>query len=63
MSPKSGAGQFSVLDCGSNPKAWTVIFIQLRDIEEGDRTHMPTVKFSAIIRKVTEHVQPTAQPS
>jgi hypothetical protein len=51
------AGQFSALDCGANPEAWTEIFIQLWDIEEGDRTHMPAGKFYSIIRKVTEHVQ------
>ncbi|NNH41860.1 DUF6428 family protein [Rhizobium laguerreae] len=51
------AGQFSALDCGANPEAWAEIFIQLWDIEEGDRTHMPAGKFHAIIRKVTEHVQ------
>ena len=39
------AGQFSALDCGANPEAWTEIFIQLWDIEEGDRTHMPAGKF------------------
>ncbi|PDT28111.1 hypothetical protein CO660_18805 [Rhizobium sp. L9] len=51
------AGQFSGLDCGANPEAWTEIFIQLLDIEEGDRTHLPAGKFYSIIRKVTEHVQ------
>lgn len=51
------AGQFSGLDCGANPEAWTEIFIQLWDIEEGDRTHMPAGKFYSIIRKVTDHVQ------
>lgn len=51
------AGQFSGLDCGANPEAWTEIFIQLWDIEEGDRTHMPAGRFYSIIRKVTDHVQ------
>ena len=51
------AGQFLALDCGANLQAWTEIFIQLWDIEEGDRTHMPAGKFHAIIRKVTEHVR------
>jgi hypothetical protein len=51
------AGQFSALDCGANPEAWSEIFVQLWDIEEGDRTHMTAGKFSAIIRKVTEHVK------
>lgn len=49
------AGQFSALDCGANPEAWTEIFVQLWDVNE-DRTHMPAGKFFAIIRKVTEHV-------
>jgi hypothetical protein len=51
------AGQFAALDCGANPEAWAEIFVQLWDIEEGDRTHMPAGKFAAIIRKVSEHVQ------
>ncbi len=50
------AGQFSALDCGANPEAWSEIFVQLWDIDEGDRTHMTAGKFSAIIRKVSEHV-------
>ncbi|TPJ64599.1 DUF6428 family protein [Mesorhizobium sp. B2-6-1] len=49
------AGQFAALDCGANPESWVEIFVQLWDVEE-DRTHMPAGKFSAIIRKVTEHV-------
>ncbi|MFK0162844.1 DUF6428 family protein [Rhizobium sp. NPDC090279] len=51
------AGQFAALDCGANSEAWAEIFVQLWDIEEGDRTHMPAAKFAAIIRKVSEHVQ------
>lgn len=51
------AGQFAALDCGANPEAWSEIFVQLWDIVEGDRTHMPAGKFAAIIRKVSEHVQ------
>ncbi|WP_438750657.1 DUF6428 family protein [Pararhizobium sp. O133] len=50
------AGHFSALDCGANPEAWSEIFVQLWDIEEGDRTHMPARKFAAIVRKVAEHV-------
>ncbi|QPC91965.1 DUF6428 family protein [Mesorhizobium sp. INR15] len=49
------AGQFAALDCGANPESWSEIFVQLWDVNE-DRTHMPAGKFSAIIRKVTEHV-------
>lgn len=51
------AGQFSALDCGANPEAWSEIFVQLWDIEEGDRTHMTAGKFAAIVRKVSEHVR------
>ncbi|MGO4568269.1 DUF6428 family protein [Rhizobium sp. 2YAF20] len=51
------AGQFSALDCGANPEAWSEIFIQVWDIEEDDCTHMPAGKFDAIIRKVTQHVK------
>lgn len=51
------AGEFSALDCGANPEAWSEIFIQLWDVEERDRTHMPAGTFHAIIRKVTEHVK------
>lgn len=51
------AGKFSALDCGANPETWNEIFIQLWDVEEGDRTHMLAGKFYAIIRKVTEHVR------
>lgn len=50
------AGQFAALDCGANAEAWTEIFVQLWDVTEGERTHMPARKFSAIIRKVADHV-------
>lgn len=50
------AGQFAALDCGGKPEAWTEIFIQLWDVQDGDRTHMTAGKFAAIIRKVSEHV-------
>ena len=57
------AGQFAALDCGANPEAWSEIFVQLWDIDEDGRTHMPAGKFAAIIRKVSDHVQlePTAK--
>ncbi|NTF98215.1 DUF6428 family protein [Rhizobium rhizogenes] len=51
------AGQFAALDCGANPEAWSEIFVQLWDIEEGERTHMLAGKFASIIRKVSEHVK------
>jgi hypothetical protein len=50
------AGQFSALDCGANPEAWSEIFVQLWDIDEDERTHMTSGKFAAIVRKVSEHV-------
>jgi hypothetical protein len=51
------AGAFSALDCGANPEAWTEIFIQLWDVDEGGPKHMPAGKFAAIIRRVAEHVE------
>jgi hypothetical protein len=51
------AGAFSALDCGANPETWSEMFIQLWDIDEGGRSHMPAGKFSAIIRKVSGHVR------
>ncbi len=50
------AGQFAALDCGANPEAWAEIFVQLWDVNEGERTHMPSGTFAKIIRKVSEHV-------
>lgn len=50
------AGQFAALDCGANPEAWTEIFVQLWDVDEAARTHMPAGKFAAIIRKVADHI-------
>jgi hypothetical protein len=50
------AGHFSALDCGANPEAWSEIFVQLWDVDEGGRTHMAAGKFATIIRKVSEHV-------
>ena len=49
------AGQFAALDCGANPESWTEIFVQLLDGNE-EPGHMSAGKFTAIIRKVTEHV-------
>lgn len=50
------SGRFDALDCGANPESWTEIFVQLWDVDEDGRTHMPSAKFSAIVRKVSEHV-------
>ena len=50
------AGQFSALDCGANPESWSEIFVQLWDVDEGERDHMTAGKFAAIIRKVADHV-------
>jgi len=49
-------GSFRGLDCGANPESWSETFIQLWDIEEENRGHMPAGKFLAIIRKVDEAV-------
>src|SRR4051812_19276732 len=51
------AANFSALDCGANPEAWSEIFVQLWDVDEGERIHMTAGKFAAILRKVTEHVR------
>lgn len=51
------AGAFSALDCGANPEAWSEIFVQLWDIDEDGKSHMPAGRFSAIIRKVSDHVR------
>lgn len=51
------AGHFSALDCGANPESWSEIFVQLWDIDEDNRTHMPAGKFAAIIQKVSDHVK------
>ena len=50
------AGQFAALDCGAEHEEWSEIFVQLWDIDEDDRPHMPAGKFAAIIRKVSEHL-------
>lgn len=50
------AAQFSALDCGANPESWSEIFVQLWDVDEGARSHMPVGKFAKIISKVVECV-------
>ncbi len=50
------SGRFDAFDCGANPASWTEIFVQLWDVDEDERTHMPAAKFSEIVRKVSEHV-------
>jgi hypothetical protein len=49
-------GSFRGLDCGANTERWNETFIQLWDIEEEHRGHMPGWKFLAIIGKVREAV-------
>ena len=49
-------GSFRALDCGANAESWNETFIQLWDIEEENRGHMPVAKFLAIIGKVGEAV-------
>lgn len=50
------SGRFHGLDCGANPESWDETFIQLWDIVEESRGHMPVGKFLAIMRKVTDVV-------
>jgi hypothetical protein len=50
------AGLFSALDCGANAESWSEIFVQLWDVNEDGREHMPAGKFAAIIRKVVDHL-------
>jgi len=45
-------GRFAGLDCGANPEAWHETFIQLWDVSEDGRSHMPAARFSAIMAKV-----------
>jgi len=49
-------GVFRGLDCGANTESWNETFIQLWDIEEDNRGHMPVWKFLAIIGKVAQAV-------
>jgi hypothetical protein len=49
-------GSFRGLDCGANTESWNETFIQLWDIHEDDRVHMPVWKFLAILRKVADAV-------
>jgi hypothetical protein len=49
-------GSFRALDCGANAERWNETFIQLWDIEEENRGHMPVSRFLAIIGKVGEAV-------
>ena len=50
------AGSFRGLDCGANTESWNETFIQLWDMHEDDRRHMPVWKFLAILRKVSDAV-------
>lgn len=49
-------GAFSGLDCGANPERWHETFVQLWDIVEASRGHMPAGKFLAIMAKVADSV-------
>jgi hypothetical protein len=49
-------GRFDALDCGANPESWTEVFVQLWDVEEETRTHMPAARFSKIIGKVVDRI-------
>jgi hypothetical protein len=47
-------GRFTALDCGANPESWGETFIQLWDVDEAPRVHMPAGRFVAIIDKVAQ---------
>ncbi len=49
-------GAFRALDCGANAESWNETFVQLWDIEEENRGHMPAWKFLAILGKVGQAV-------
>ena len=49
-------GSFRGLDCGANTESWNETFIQLWDMHEANREHMPVWKFLAILRKVSDAV-------
>src|SRR5688572_29449164 len=49
-------GSFRGLDCGANTESWNETFIQLWDMQEDGRAHMPVWKFLAILRKVADAV-------
>ena len=49
-------GAFRGLDCGANTESWNETFIQLWDVHEDNREHMPVWKFLAILRKVSDAV-------
>ena len=50
------AAQFGSLDCGANPETWRETIIQLWDVDEPGRTHMPVAKFLAIMSRVADQV-------
>ncbi|MGE3992563.1 DUF6428 family protein [Pseudorhodoplanes sp.] len=50
------SGSFNALDCGANPESWHETFIQLWDIDEEHRGHMPVGKFLGIMKKVSDSV-------
>ncbi|MEX0589855.1 MAG: DUF6428 family protein [Xanthobacteraceae bacterium] len=50
------SGWFASLDCGANPENWRETIIQLWDVPETDRAHMPVATFLAIIGKVTSEL-------
>jgi hypothetical protein len=49
-------GSFRGLDCGANTESWNETFIQLWDVPEDSRAHMPIWKFLTILRKVSDAV-------
>ena len=50
-------GQFSALDCGANPEAWTETFVQVWDVPGEPQGRMMTAgKFLAIMDKVADDI-------
>jgi hypothetical protein len=50
------SGWFASLDCGANPENWRETVIQLWDVPEEGRTHMPVAKYLAILHRVTGEI-------
>jgi hypothetical protein len=55
------ADAFSALEYGASPEAWSEMFVQLWDIDEDGRSHMPAGKFSAIISPAGVAARDTSQ--
>ena len=60
---KVKAAGFSALDCGANPETWSEIFVQLWDVDEGERMHMTAGKCAASSAKLRSMSCSTIQRS